>query len=142
MVEEELDGLKVESVPGPPGYESSGDLTSEEVEVTDQVQDFMADELVREAEGTVDDFFGVQNESVGEGPAQGQPLPPKLGYVLEEAERPGRRDSDTECPFRHLKVDLLLADGGMIEINEIADLESGGRQNLQGGFAGFDDENA
>ena len=64
MVEEELDGLEVKPVPGLPGHEPSGDRASEEVEVADEVQNLVADELVREAEGAVDDLFVVQDDGV------------------------------------------------------------------------------
>ena len=125
VVEEELDGLKVEPVPGLPGHEPSGDRASEKVEVAYEIKDLMANELIREAEGAVNDLFGVQDDRIREGPTQSQPLPPEFGHVLEEAERPGRSDPDAKGPFRHLEVDLLLADGGMVEINDIGDLEPG-----------------
>jgi hypothetical protein len=56
VIEEVMHGFDVEGVPGLAGREMAADGNAEKKEVTDEIEDLVADELVREPQGPLTSF--------------------------------------------------------------------------------------
>lgn len=66
MALEEPDDLEMEAMAGLAGGEAAGDGPAEEGQVAGKVEELVPDELIGEAEGTIHDPSGIQDDRVFE----------------------------------------------------------------------------
>ncbi len=119
MFEEKEDGLVMEAMARPLGSKMTEKRVPEERQVTDEVQDFMADEFVSEAKLAADDPLFIQDNGVVQASPQGQAALSQFGRVLEEPERPGGGDLLAEKLSGQGDGHILPADERMGEIDGV-----------------------
>jgi NCAIR mutase (PurE)-related protein len=122
-IQQVQNGPDVKRVARPIRLEMAEERRAEKRQVADEVEKFVPHELVRESERTVDDFFVVEDQSVGQAAPEGQPPTPELGNVLQEAESARRRDLLEKSPAGEAEGARLGPDGRVGELNTIAQAE-------------------
>jgi hypothetical protein len=123
MIEEEEDDLVMEAVTGSLGLKMAEHRMAEERQVTDKIEDFMADEFVPETEGSADDFLFIEDHGVVQASPESQAELAELGGVLQEPERSGGSDLLKEELPGQGDGYLLPADERMGKINSIGHSE-------------------
>ena len=99
----------------------------DEREVADHVEDLVADELVLEPQRVVEETGLAEDDGVVERAAQRQPLLAELLDLLQEAERPRRRDLLGEGLLGHVLGPRLVPQQRVVEADAVGHLEVVGR---------------
>src|SRR5580698_532735 len=107
-------------VSGALGDDVAENVVAGEGEIADEVEDLVADKLVVEAQGAVENAHAVENDCAGFGYAANQPHVSELLFVFLEAEGAGRGDLGAIVARRQIDDEALAADGRG-EINLVGD---------------------
>ena len=110
-------------VPGAMRHEMADDRVADEREVANRVEDLVADELVLEAQGVVENARLAEHDRVLEGAAEREPVLPQHLDVLEEREGSCRRDLFDERFLGNAQRPRLMAKERMIVADAVGDLE-------------------
>jgi hypothetical protein len=89
VAEEFLDEGGVHGMAGAFGNDATPDAAACEGQVADEVEDFVADELIREAEGAVEDTVSGEDDGGGVGDAADEAHVAKHGFIFLKAEGAG-----------------------------------------------------
>jgi len=119
--EKTADELGVKGVAGFEGFDAAEEWKANEGEVADEVEGFVAAELIGIAEGAVHDAVFGEDDGVIEGAATDQAHGPERLDIGFEAEGAGARENLAEGFAIYEQFDLLLADERMRKINVAAD---------------------
>ena len=96
---------------------------ADERQVADHVEDLVADELVLEAQGVVEDAGLAEHDRVVERAAEREPALAQHLHFLQEAERPRRRDLLDERLVGDPHRPGLMPEERVIEADAVGDLE-------------------
>ncbi len=149
VAEEFLDEGGVHGVAGALGDDAAPDAAAGEGEVADEVEDFVADELVGEAEGAVLDGAGVGGGGAGEddggvvGYAADEAHVAEHGFVFAEAEGAGGGDEVGVGTGFEVADEGIVADGfgkvdGVVDRVAVAGVDADELLAAGRGFADFD----
>jgi hypothetical protein len=125
------------------GDDSAPDAATSEGEVADKVEDFMADELVGEAERSVEDAFVSEDDGGGIRDAADEAHVAEHGLVFAEAEGAGRGDEVGVGSGFEIAGECIAADGWG-KVDGIVDGVAGARVDADelvavgGAFTDFD----
>ena len=105
------------------GLEVAHHRVAQQREVPDGVEDLVADELVLEAQGVVQDAGLPDDHRVLQAAPPGQARPPQRFHLAQEAEGAGGGDVGGEGLGGHAHGEGLMAQERVVEADRIADGE-------------------
>ena len=155
VVEEFLDEGGVHGVAGALGDDAAPDATAGEGEVADEVEDFVANELVGETEGAVENGAGMVGGGAGDddggvvGYAADEAHVAEHGFVFFEAEGAGGGDEVGVGAGLEVAAEGVVADGlgkvdGVVDGVAVAGIDADelvARGRVFADFDGFEDAN-
>jgi hypothetical protein len=115
--------LVVQRVPRIAGYDVTDHRTAQNGQVTDEIKDFVTDELILESEVTVEDTVGPKDNRVLQRPAFGQAVFTQPLQVAEKTIGARRGDLLDKDSFGHGERGRLGSHHRVIQIEGIADPE-------------------
>src|SRR5690349_10522842 len=105
------------------GHQVTDNGIADEREIADRIENLVADELVIESKGIVEDAGLAENHRVFERAAERQAVLPQHLDVLQERERPRRRDLLDERLLGDAQGPRLMTKQRVIVADAVSDLE-------------------
>src|SRR5262245_4048673 len=115
--------LRVERMAGAMGDEMSDDWIANQSQIANRVENLVANELVFEAQGVVENTRLAEHDCILERAAKREAVLPQHLDVLQERERAGRRDVVDKRLFRHAQRPSLMTQKRVIVTDAVSDLE-------------------